>query len=65
LLGLGYKLEQIVKAAEETRKIRKSRQASMKGTTLDKFRSIFDNKFGKIKISKPTPEPKVVASKTA
>src|SRR6056300_1734340 len=55
LLGMGYKLDQLVKAAEETKKIRKSRQASMKGTTWEKFRSVFDKK----KPTQPT-EPKIV-----
>ena len=40
LLGQGYKLDDLVEAAEETRKIRASRRASMKGTWNVKFRNI-------------------------
>lgn len=61
LLGLGYKLDQIVTAAEETKKIRKSRQANMKGNTWEKFRAVFDRKENK---NKPKPTPKIVAAKS-
>lgn len=58
---MGYKLEQIVNAAEETKKIRKSRQANMKGNTWEKFRSVFERNNSK----KPIPQqPKIVAAKS-
>jgi hypothetical protein len=65
LLGLGYKLEQIVDAAEETRRIRKNRLASMKGSPWDKFKAVFDRTNGNIRRSiVKTPEPHIVAAKT-
>lgn len=41
LLGLGYQLDQLVEASEETKRIRKSRQANMKGK-WDSFRKILE-----------------------
>jgi hypothetical protein len=65
LLGLGYKLEQIVEAAEETRRIRKNRLASMKGSPWDKFKAVFDRTNGTVRRTiVKTPEPHIVAAKT-
>jgi uncharacterized protein YjdB len=68
-LGQGYRLDQIVKAAEETKKIRQQRHASMKGTTWDKFKSVFENslamKIIKAQKSEEEQEPKILTSKSA
>lgn len=59
LLGMGYKLEQIVQAAEETKKIRKNREQSMKGSTWDRFKAVFEKTNKKL-----LAEPKIVAAKS-
>jgi hypothetical protein len=62
LLGQGYTLDDLVNAAEETRKIRASRRANMKGT-WDKFRSMYESALRK---KAPTGKkfiPNVVVSK--
>jgi len=66
LLGMGYKLDDIVSAAEETKKIRKSRQASMKGSSWDRFKRVFDkkNKGKEAKSVVAAASPKIVAAKS-
>jgi hypothetical protein len=61
LLGLGYKLDQIISAAEETKRIRKSRQQNMKGK-WENFRKVFEVAAG---IGKLKVQPKIVAGKSA
>lgn len=56
---MGYKLEQIVQAAEETKKIRKNREQSMKGSTWDRFKAVFEKTNKKL-----LAEPKIVAAKS-
>jgi hypothetical protein len=54
-----------VDAAEETRRIRKNRVASMKGSPWDKFKAVFDRTNGNVRRSiVKTPEPHIVAAKT-
>jgi hypothetical protein len=66
LLGLGYRLDELIQAAEETKKIRKSRQANMKGKLVDKFRGLFDfSSVGNSKVKKSNAQPKIVAGKSA
>jgi hypothetical protein len=63
LLGLGYTFDQLMTAAEETRKIRKSRQANLKSIkTWNKFKQVFEGaarglRRGSVK------EPNIVAAK--
>jgi len=61
LLGLGYSLNDLIEAAEETRKIKKSRQANMKGT-WDKFRRVFDRSIKDKKKKLSTPKTVVARS---
>jgi len=42
LLGEGYKLDQLLRAAEETDKIRASRRANMKGSKWEKFKKAIE-----------------------
>mmetsp|Transcript_6801 Transcript_6801/g.13468 ORF Transcript_6801/g.13468 Transcript_6801/m.13468 type:complete len:150 (-) Transcript_6801:133-582(-) len=49
LLGKGYNLQELLDAAEETSKIRKSREANMKGR-FDTFKKVFN-------LSKPKTKP--------
>lgn len=63
LLGIGYSLDEIVNAAEETKKIRKSRVASMKGHKgWEKLRVAFETATG-VKMRKSI-EPKILAAKS-
>lgn len=63
LLGMGYSLDQIVNAAEESRKIRKSRQANMKGVkTWNKFKQVFEGATRGLRRAS-TQEPKILAAK--
>jgi hypothetical protein len=73
LLGQGYKLEQLIDAAEETKKIRASRRANMKGS-WSKFRSLYESATGTFRKQSttssrkqnkgPKPLPKIVAAKS-
>jgi len=51
LLGEGYPFQKLVAAAEETQRIRKSRQSNMKASSMEKFRGLFTKAFDN---SKPT-----------
>jgi Na+/H+ antiporter NhaC len=62
LLGLGYKLDQIISAAEETKRIRKSRQQNMKGK-WDQFKKVFEVAAGMGKLV--GAQPKIIAGKSA
>ena len=63
MLGLGYTLEQLVHAAEETRKIKKSRQAQIKNMkTWNKFKQVFEGATRGLRFGS-TQEPKIVAAK--
>lgn len=62
LLGLGYKLDKLLEVAEETKKIRKSRQNSMKGTNWDRFKGLFTKTEG---FGKNKPEKNIILAKTA
>jgi hypothetical protein len=50
---MGYKLNDLIEAAEETKRIKKSRQANMKGT-WEKFRKVFDRSIKSSKKALPT-----------
>jgi hypothetical protein len=52
----------LVEATEEVRKIRKSRQANMKGT-WEKFKAVFENSKRSATQKKNTTKPKIVAAK--
>jgi hypothetical protein len=54
---MGYSLQQLVEAAEETRKIRKSRQNNMRGSTWEKFRKVFERGLKKA-------QPTIIAAKS-
>jgi hypothetical protein len=47
-LGQGYRLNELIEVAEEMKKIRTQRQASLKGTKWDTFKAVFQkrNVFG-------------------
>lgn len=66
LLGEGYRLDELLKIAEELKKIRDSRRSNMKGK-WDKFKSVIDgaaNPFrSKDSKRKIAPKPKIFASK--
>jgi len=57
-LGKGYNLQELLEAAEETSKIRKSREANMKGR-FDTFKKVFN-------LTKPKTKPvaRIVAAKS-
>jgi hypothetical protein len=57
---MGYKLQDLIEAAEETKRIKKSRQANMKGT-WDKFKRVFDKR---MKSNKMLASPKTVAARS-
>ena len=57
LLGLGYKLNDLLKSSEEIAKIRKSREANMKGR-FDTFMKVFN-----LTVNKPKTKPVAVAAK--
>jgi hypothetical protein len=64
LLGLGYSLDQLLAAAEETKKIRKSRQANLKSIkTWNKFKQVFEGAARGLRRSSVMQEPKIVAAK--
>jgi len=64
LLGQGYSLEELLKAAEETKKIRASRRASMKGTNWDKFKRLGMRIMNKTNAQKTQTAPKIYAART-
>lgn len=63
LLGLGYSLQQLVHAAEEVRKIQKSRQAQVKTMkTWNKFKQVFEGATRSLGFGNPQ-EPKILVAK--
>jgi hypothetical protein len=66
LLKSGYRLEELLSVAEETKRIRKSRQASLKGTPWSKFKNIFDHSVWPrpFRPRTQTSEPKTVCAKS-
>jgi hypothetical protein len=63
LLSLGYTLEQLILAAEEIRKIQKSRQAQIKSMkTWNKFKQVFEGATRGLRFGS-AQEPKIVAAK--
>lgn len=70
LLGQGYKLDQLLRVAEETNKIRASRRATMKGTKWEKFRKVLDSatsRFGPkiLPQQQDKVSPRIVAGRSA
>jgi hypothetical protein len=64
LLGLGYSLEELVTAAEETRKIQKSRQAHIKSLNAwNKFKAVFDGATRGLRFASHQ-EPRILAAKS-
>jgi hypothetical protein len=57
---MGYKLQDLIEAAEETKRIKKSRQANMKGS-WEKFRRVFDRS---MKTKQALAKPKTVAARS-
>lgn len=69
LLGEGYKLDDLLRVADETNMIRASRRASMKGTKWERFKKVLDNSswFGTRILPKDQANvtPKIIVSKSA
>ena len=68
LLGEGYKLDQLLRVAEDISKIQTSRRASMRGTKWEKFKKVLDNSSSWLGNRIPKNEnltPKIVAGKSA
>ena len=59
LLGQGYNLQELLEAADETNKIRKSREANMKGR-FDTFKKVFNLTIK----PKTKPVARIVAAKS-
>jgi hypothetical protein len=63
LLGLGYSLDQLLNAAEEVRKIQRSRQAQVKSMkTWKKFMQVFEGATRSLRHGTPH-EPKILVAK--
>lgn len=65
LLGMGYRLEELLIVAEEIRKIKKSRIASMRGTPWSKFKNVLGRNVRRFAPRPSAPsEPKIVCAKS-
>lgn len=68
LLGEGYKLDQLLRVADEINRIRASRRANMRGTKWDRFKKVLDSAWLGVRVAPKDQHkvtPKIFAGKSA